>query len=359
MRHIISGIQQIGVGVENLKEARKWYRNYLGFDVPVVDAPGTAEKMLPYTGGQAQDRHAVITLNMQGGGGLEIWQYLTRKPKFAEFEIQAGDLGVFAAKIRSSEIDEAFQNFKENKVKLLSNIEKDPKGNKHFFFEDPFGNVFQIVENDFIFSKTESYNGGILGAVIGVTDIEKSIRFYSEVLGYDVIKYHETGVFEDFAGLKRGDKKFERVLLTHGEPRKGAFSKMFGNSEIELIKVFDAEPKKIYEDRFWGDPGFIQICFDIRNMKALKEHCTKVGYPFTVDSNPEIYEEGGKIFDMGEASGHFTYTEDPDGTLIEFVETHKIPIVKKLGINLNLMKRDPEKSLPAWMLKTLAWNREK
>jgi len=34
---------------------------------------------------------------------------------------------------------------------------------------------------------------------------------------------------------------------------------------------------------------------------------------------------------MGEASGHFAYVEDPDGTLIEFVETHKIPIIKKLG----------------------------
>ena len=38
---------------------------------------------------------------------------------------------------------------------------------------------------------------------------------------------------------------------------------------------------------------------------------------------------------MGEAAGHFSYIQDPDGTLIEFVETHKVPILKKLdGISI-------------------------
>jgi len=359
MKYYISGIQQIGVGVTDVKKSWKWYRENLGFDIPVVDAPGTAEKMLKYTGGQPQERHAIIAVNIQGGGGLEIWQYLTREPKQADFQIQAGDLGVFAAKIKSSQIKKTYTDLKEKKVKLLSALEKDPKGNKHFFFEDPYGNVFQMVENNVIFKKSKAFNGGVFGAIIGVTDIEKSIRFYSDVLGFDTIEYHETGVFSDFSGLKRGDKKFDRVLLSHSKPREGAFSNLLGSGQIELIKVYDAEPKKIYEDRFWGDPGFIQICFDVRNMKVFKEHCSKTGFPFTVDSNPEIYETGGKIFDMGEAAGHFTYTEDPDGTLIEFVETHKIPIFKKMGLDLNLMKRKPDKALPDWMLKTLAWNRVK
>lgn len=359
MKHIISGIQQIGVGVTDIKESWKWYRENLGFDIPVVDAPGTAEKMLRYTGSKPQERHAVIALNIQGGGGLEIWQYLTRVPKYPDFEIKAGDLGIFAAKIKSNRIIDAYNFLKNKKVKLLNDIEKDPKGNKHFFFEDPYGNVFQMVENDSVFKKSKGYNGGVFGAVIGVTDIEKSIRFYSDILGFDTIEYNETNIFKDFSGLKNGDKKFDRVLLSHSSTRKGAFSRMLGPGEIELIKVYDYDPKKIYEERYWGDPGFIQICFDIRNMKALNKHCNEKGFPFTVDSNPEIYEEGGNIFDMGDASGHFAYTEDPDGTLIELVETYKIPIIKKLGINLNLMKRKPEKALPNWMLKTLEWNRVK
>ncbi len=62
---------------------------------------------------------------------------------------------------------------------------------------------------------------------------------------------------------------------------------------------------------------------------------------------------------MGDAAGQFAYIEDADGTLIEFVETHKVPIVKKLGLTINLQKRDPEKPLPGWMLKALSLARVK
>ncbi len=359
MKHLISGIQQIGIGVINLQEAEKWYRENLGFDIHIVNDNGTAEKMLRYTGGEPQNRHAIITLNLQGGGALEVWQYKTREPQFAKFEIQAGDIGIYVTKIKSNKIEETYDVFKEKDIKLLSEIEEDPAGNIHFFFEDMYGNVFQVVNENSIFTGTNALNGGVFGALIGVNDIEKSVKFYSEILGYDVIEYQKTAVFEDFKGLKRGDHKFDRVLLSHSKPRQGALSKMLGKSQIELIKIHDVKPKKIFENRYWGDPGFIQICFDVRNMKALKEHCEKFGHSFTVDSNPDIYKSGGKIFDMGDATGHFTYIEDPDGTLIEFVETYKISVIKKFGWNLNLMKRKPEKALPNFMLKTLAWNRVK
>jgi len=331
----------------------------LGFDINVVDDNGTAEKMLRYTGGEPQKRHAIISLNIQGGGGLEVWQYKTRKPQFADFEVQTGDIGIYVTKIKSKYIDKAYENYKEKGIKLLSEIEEDPSDNKHFFFEDPYGNVFQIVNEKSIFKGSKALNGGVFGAVIGVSDIDRSIEFYSKVLGYDLVEYRESGIFKDLKGLKRGDHKFDRALLSHSKPREGAFSKLFGKSQIELIKIYDAQPKKIYEGRFWGDPGFIQVCFDVRNMKGLKNHCDNLGHNFTIDSNPEIYEEGGKIFDMGDAAGHFTYVEDPDGTLIEFVETHKLPILKKVGWHINLMKRKQHKALPNFMLKTLAWNRIK
>jgi hypothetical protein len=59
---------------------------------------------------------------------------------------------------------------------------------------------------------------------------------------------------------------------------------------------------------------------------------------------------------MGEAAGHFSYIEDPDGTLIEFVETHKVPVLKKIGWYIDLRKRKPL-PLPSWILKTLRFSR--
>jgi hypothetical protein len=84
-------------------------------------------------------------------------------------------------------------------------------------------------------------------------------------------------------------------------------------------------------------------------MKHLKERCREAGHSFTVDSSSS--------FDMGKAAGHFSYIEDPDGTLIEFVETHKIPIIEKLGLFLNIRNRPMEKPLPNWMVGMLAFNR--
>ena len=74
-KYIISGIQQIGVGTTNIIESWKWYAEHLNIDIRILEDDTVAERMLPYTGNAAQKRHAAIAVNLQGGGGFEIWQY--------------------------------------------------------------------------------------------------------------------------------------------------------------------------------------------------------------------------------------------------------------------------------------------
>ena len=62
---------------------------------------------------------------------------------------------------------------------------------------------------------------------------------------------------------------------------------------------------------------------------------------------------------MGEASGHFTYIEDADGTLIEFVEAHKITILKKPHIYIDMLARKRDKALPKIMLRLMGLFRVK
>ncbi|TAE49098.1 MAG: VOC family protein, partial [Bacteroidetes bacterium] len=212
-----------------------------------------------------------------------------------------------------------------------------------------------VVTNESWFANTRAVTGGVSGCMIGVSDIDKALRLYSGLLGYDEVVYDKKGAFADLAHLPGGQGQFRRVLLSHTAPRKGIFSNMFGKTHIELIQALDRNPRKIFEGRQWGDLGFIHLCFDISGMDALREQCAEAGFPFTVDSATAL----GKVFDMGEASGQFSYIEDLDGTLIEFVETLKLPIAKKMGWYLNVSKRDPEKPLPNWMLKALALNRVK
>ncbi len=129
------------------------------------------------------------------------------------------------------------------------------------------------------------------------------------------------------------------------------FNPLLGKNQIELIQPLEKKGRKIFADRFWGDLGFIHLCFDVRNMEGLKEKADKLGFGFTVDS--------ANSFDMGKAAGRFSYIEDPDGALIEFVETHKLPIVEKWGWFIDLTKRKEGKSLPSWLLNCFRFNRVK
>src|ERR1039458_7534458 len=109
MKKIISGIQQIGIGVKDVKEAFSWYRKNFGMDIPVFEEAAEANLMLPYTGGMPQKRHAILALNMKGGGGFEIWQYTSRIPRAAHFETRLGDYGLFCARIKTKDIQAAFE----------------------------------------------------------------------------------------------------------------------------------------------------------------------------------------------------------------------------------------------------------
>ena len=352
--YVISGIQQMGIGVINVEEAWKWYIKQFGMDCRVFDDEAEAKLMLPYTGGEPRSRHAVLALNLQSGGGFEIWQYAGREPVKIKEEIMIGDLGIIAFKMKVKNIQETLNLYQNQEISVPVTTYDDPSGKKTFFMKDPYGNIFQLVEATDWFMNENKATGGAYGALIGVSDIEKSRVIYSDILGYDEVVYDSTGVFIDLSYLPGGEKKFRRVLLKRSKPFKGPFSKVLGDSVIELVSSTDKPGKKIYENRFWGDPGFIHLCYDMRGMDELRNFCNEKGFPFTVDSKKS---HEGNSFDMGEAAGHFSYIADPDGTLIEFVETHKMPILKKLGLYFDLRKRDPEKPLPDWMVKALRFSR--
>jgi catechol 2,3-dioxygenase-like lactoylglutathione lyase family enzyme len=354
--YIISGIQQIGIGVMNVEEAWKWYISQFGMDCRIFEDEAEAKLMLPYTGGKPRSRHAVLALNLQSGGGFEIWQYKGRDPVKIKEEIRIGDLGIIACKMKVKNVQETLVSFQKKNIPVPVRTSEDPSGKMTFFMKDPFGNLFQLVEATDWFMNEKKATGGSYGAVIGVSDIEKSRVIYSDILGYDEVIYDTTGIFSDLADLPGGNNECRRILLKRSIPFSGPFSKVLGQSVIELISTTGKTGKKIYEYRYWGDPGFIHLCYDINGMDELKSFCKSKGFPFRVDSKKS---HEGNSFDMGEAAGHFSYIEDPDGTLLEFVETHKVPILKKFGWYLDLRKRKPGKSLPDWIVKTLKYSRVK
>lgn len=351
----INGVQQLGVGVENVVEAFAWYRKNFGMDIEVFDEKAVAELMLAHTEGKTRERRAILALNMQGGGGFEIWQHTGKTPAKPKFEVELGDLGICIGKMKTANAEQAHAYLKTQGVDVLTSVQTSPNGVKHFFAKDIYGNSFDFVEDTYIFQNTKAICGGAFGAIIGVKSMEESLPVYQDILGYSNIDFDVEDVSEDFNGIKNGDKKFRRVQLSR--PQKiadGAFSPLFGPSVIELVEAKETVARDIFEGRIWGDPGFIHLCFDINGMSELREDVKAKGFPFTVDSEKAL----GGSFDMGDAGGSFSYIQAPEGTLIEFVETHKVPLVEKFNISIDLTKRE-RKPLPMWMLKAFRFKRVK
>jgi catechol 2,3-dioxygenase-like lactoylglutathione lyase family enzyme len=340
--HYLSGIQQIGIGVKNAELAMHTYKNLFGMDVLVFDDDAKASLMTQYTGGSVFNRRAILTMNLQGGGGIEIWQYLDRMPEESP-EIKLGDLGIYAAIIKSVNIEKSHARLGSIKDISVSEIKICRESGSYFWVTDANKNAFKIITATDWFQKGKHDLGGIVGGVIGVSDMEKSLLFYQNVLGMDSVLYD--------INYSENNVAYRKVGLNKKATGKGAFNKLLGDVTIELIQLKNTKAKKIYENRFWGDCGFIHLCFDVLDMDSLKKHAEKQDCHFTVDSN--------NTFEMDNASGRFCYIEDPDGTLIELVETHKVPIFKKIGWYLDLRKRNQEKRLPEWMIKMLALSKVK
>lgn len=351
MAKVVNGIQQIGIGVTDARAVFNWYKNNLGFDILIFEDEATAHLMLRYTNGVPRARYALLSMNMHGGGGLEIWESTSDKPRLPENPIQLGDLGINAMKIRAIDLVSLHRQLTSGLVTELSGICSPGLGRSQFFFTDPWGNRVQIVEDTYVFSRSVSGAGGVMGAIIGVSDMQVALDFYGKILGYDQLVFDHTGTFDEFADLPGGKGLFRKVVIKQGKRVGGGFGKLLGPTELELLQVMDRKAMPIFKDRLWGDLGFIHLCFDIHGMEEFRLACRRLGYPFTVDST-----DG---FDMGDASGRFSYVEDPDGTLIELVETHKVPLFRKFGIYIDLKKRDPKKPLPRWLVMIMKIHRRK
>lgn len=350
MRNLITGIQQVGIGVTNADEAKYLYKDLFGMNVLIFEDRAEASLMTKYTGRQVHKRHAILSMNLSGGGGFEIWQFTSRTPGEQD-EQRFGDLGIFATRIKSKNVAAAYEHFNNITSITVSELFVSPDDRQHFWVADPYGNHFNIVEGDEWFKSGKNICGGVAGAVIGVSDMTKALAFYKDVLGIDEVIYSGTAPAVDLPFKQQKGQQFKRVLLKKQVANKGAFSKLLGSVQIELVEAVDFIPRKIYQDRFWGDCGFIHLCFEVLNMDSLKERAQVSGYNFSVDS--------ANSFSMGSSAGRFCYVEDPDGTLIELVETHKVPILKKLNLSLNLQARKSEGPLPDWMIGMLALNKIK
>ena len=171
-----------------------WYKEVFGFDLKMFGDEGVAERMLPYTGGKPQPRYAILVLNLRGGGGFEVWEPRGRELNYIKFTPEFGDYGIFACKVKSRDVRAAYEEMKKKGVNILTTPCANPAGKEHFFVMDPWNNIFDVESDDYCFLDEDKNTGGNNGATLGVSDMDKSVKFYSSIMDYDKVEYDVTMV---------------------------------------------------------------------------------------------------------------------------------------------------------------------
>lgn len=351
---MITALQHVGFGVADRERSWAFYRR-LGFDVPMSLNQSYASRMEPIVGGD-YERKVVIAANLMGGATLELYQYLSTNPKPFPADWRWGNPGMSATALKVTEIERALGLFANSTDTIIAGPmpwAAKPSW-KTALIKDPDNLLIYLVEipgMKYSLRRDGKRVGGAIFPTIAVTDMERSLRFYRDILEYSQVIYDWKGIDPMLASIPGGDRPMRRVLLHDPRPSTSFYSFYLDRGMIELVETEGRKGAHIYYGRRWGDIGQMEICFDVHDIQGTFDELKRRGAEPLLEPNSEDFEMGHG------ATALFAYLADPDGTMIELAEPTRLNLVKKIGIDLR--KRKPGKVLPRWLMKLVRFNRYK
>ena len=131
---------------------------------------------------------------------------------------------------------------------------------------------------------------------IAVTDMEKSLKFYRDLLGLKI------------KSLVDEEGEFLDNMLAY-ENVKNRVAKLYAKNGNALVELIDSKSYGNKKDRDFFTIGTSHFAFTVDNLEKTYDYLVKNGVKFTAP--PQQTPDGfAKV----------TFCEDPDGTLIELVE---------------------------------------
>ncbi|MEW6440052.1 MAG: VOC family protein [bacterium] len=310
-----TGLQHMGLGTSNVAASYGFYRDLLGYNIKIADKEKVWHE-LESTLGELLDMRIIMAINSRGGGVIELVQINSRSPIKAS--TRWGDIGFLCngfgvdnlpAVIRRLEELGAQFMVRSYPIRLASGERWESA-----FLTDPDGNVVELIDTSPGTSRRPAVRG-LEQVTVGVRNIEKSMKFYHGILGFDEVILDAEGREPCLDTVFEGELKQRQVFLATSQPARSPLVAR-GGGRVRLVQTLDYQGKKTFEGRLWGDIGQMEICFESDDIKAtvgeLEAKKMKIAhYPTYTD--------------MGSGSkGYFAYVEDPDGNNIEFVEAKQI-----------------------------------
>ena len=136
---------------------------------------------------------------------------------------------------------------------------------------------------------------------ITVSDLERSIEFYRDVLGLELVMTEESERSGDDRSKALGVAKAKVKLAILGA----------GDARVELIEYVTAKGRPY--DRNNNDVGAMHIAFQVKDINAVYQRMVDHGVSFT---SPPTTIPAGPM-----EGWRWTYFFDPDGVSLEIIQT--------------------------------------
>jgi catechol 2,3-dioxygenase-like lactoylglutathione lyase family enzyme len=142
---------------------------------------------------------------------------------------------------------------------------------------------------------------GIHHTCISVSDLERSIAFYRDLLGLELLMTEESE--------RSGDDRSKALGVAKAKVRLAILSA--GNARVELIEYVTSKGRPY--DRNNNDVGAMHIAFQVEDIDGVYQRLVDHGVRFTA---PPATIPAGPM-----AGWRWTYFFDPDGVSLEIIQT--------------------------------------
>ncbi len=331
---MITAFQHVGMGVRDTDRSYRFYRELMGFRIKLSDKTSYLEEMTPIIGALVELR-ALMAMNLMGGGAIELIEHTSTRPLEPTEPVEWGDIGYLELGLKAFRLEELYLDLKNRGVEFITpvrSMELSTGGMERYaYLRDPDGLLVQLVE---VPGGRKPSVGGVRHVALGVRDMERSLRFYREVLGFERVLHEFKGRVPEMDEVT-GGREMEMVVLGHVPEEESALP-LLESAVLKLVHTPDYRGKTIYEGRRWGDIGLMEMAFDVRDLTGTVNVLMAQG--------AELFHPPTRV-DMGSGTvGSFAYIKDPDGNVVEMVEVEKV-----LHVSPRIMK-----SVLVWLLKATA-----
>jgi catechol 2,3-dioxygenase-like lactoylglutathione lyase family enzyme len=143
---------------------------------------------------------------------------------------------------------------------------------------------------------------------IGVTNLEKSLDFYRESMGFKRI-VSDVAVWDRGICQVIGRSVKARIVYLENETGNGVVKL------VQLLPLYDQEAghmsRPLASDRRWGDPGHLEVALEVSDVDSTYNTFEKEGLDILL--SPQHWHIPGTL------DGTYFYVRDPDGTFVEII----------------------------------------